>query len=193
MFPLQPVENRGLINLTARLSEPILCGMEPLIIRPATEIDAPGIAVIYNPYILATTITFEEGPVTDEEISQRIKNTQSLGLPWLVAEVEDRLVGYAYASRWRERPAYRYTAESTIYLDQRNNGRGYGKQLYSALLDVLRGIGIHAVIDVITIPNPASVALHEKLGFSKVAHFREVGYKFDRWLDVGYWQLTFKL
>jgi phosphinothricin acetyltransferase len=116
---------------------------------------------------------------------------QSLGYPWLVAEVDGSLAGYAYASRWRERPAYRYTAESTIYLSQESGGHGYGSKLYNALLDELRAGGFHAVIGVITLPNPASIALHEKLGFSKVAHFSQVGYKFEHWLDVGYWQLTF--
>jgi phosphinothricin acetyltransferase len=166
--------------------------MEQLIIRPADQEDAEGIAAIYNPYILATAITFEEVTVSSGEIRQRIERLHALGYPWLVAEVDGRLAGYAYASRWRERPAYRYTAESTIYLSQESSGHGYGKKLYSTLLDELRAAGIHVVIGVITIPNPASVALHEKLGFKKVAHFSEVGFKFDCWLDVGYWQLIFK-
>lgn len=166
--------------------------MEPLIIRPVAPLDAEGIAAIYNPYILSTAITFEEEPVSADEIRRRIESVQAQGYPWLVAELDGNLVGYAYASRWRERLAYRYTAESTIYLAQDCGGHGYGKQLYSILLDELRASSIHAVIGVITIPNPASVALHEKLGFSKVAYFSEVGFKFGRWLDVGYWQLTFK-
>jgi len=165
--------------------------MEKLNIRSATDLDAPDITAIYNPYITDSTITFEEEPVSTAEIQKRMASVRSLGYPWLVAEVDDSLVGYAYASRWRERPAYRFTSESTIYLQQGITGRGYGKLLYFALMDHLRKSGIHAVIGVITIPNPASVALHEKLGFKKVAHFTEVGFKFERWLDVGYWQLTF--
>jgi phosphinothricin acetyltransferase len=165
--------------------------MEQLTIRPVSLEDAEGIAAIYNPYILTSIITFEEEPVSTGEIQRRIDSVQSLGYPWLVAEVDGSLAGYAYASRWRERPAYRYTAESTIYLSQESGGHGYGSKLYNALLDELRAGGFHAVIGVITLPNPASIALHEKLGFSKVAHFSQVGYKFEHWLDVGYWQLTF--
>jgi len=191
MFSLQPAAFRGLSNLTARSGEPILSGMEQLTIRPISLEDAEGIAAIYNPYILTSIITFEEEPVSTGEIQRRIDSVQSLGYPWLVAEVDGRLAGYAYASRWRERPAYRYTAESTIYLSQESGGHGYGSKLYNALLDELRAGGFHAVIGVITLPNPASIALHEKLGFSKVAHFSQVGYKFERWLDVGYWQLIF--
>jgi phosphinothricin acetyltransferase len=107
----------------------------------------------------------------------------------LCAECNGAFAGYTYATRWRERPAYRYTAESTIYLNPAFSGQGIGRHLYGTLLDELRMGKMHVVIGVITIPNPASVALHEKLGFKKVAHFSEVGYKFDRWLDVGYWQL----
>jgi len=191
MFSLQPAAFRGLSNLTARSGEPILSGMEQLTIRPISLEDAEGIAAIYNPYILTSIITFEEEPVSTGEIQRRIDSVQSLGYPWLVAEVDGSLAGYAYASRWRERPAYRYTAESTIYLSQESGGHGYGSKLYNALLDELRAGGFHAVIGVITLPNPASIALHEKLGFSKVAHFSQVGYKFEHWLDVGYWQLTF--
>ena len=191
MFSLQPAAFRGLSNLTARSGEPILSGMEQLTIRPVSLEDAEGIAAIYNPYILTSIITFEEEPVSTGEIQRRIDSVQSLGYPWLVAEVDGSLAGYAYASRWRERPAYRYTAESTIYLSQESSGHGYGSKLYNALLDELRAGGFHAVIGVITLPNPASIALHEKLGFSKVAHFSQVGYKFEHWLDVGYWQLTF--
>ena len=158
--------------------------MNKLVIRPAAESDAPVIAAIYNPYIKGTTITFEEETVSAEEIQRRMGNVRAMGLPWLSADVDGHLAGYAYATRWRERSAYRYTAESIIYFDQEHAGQGYGKQLYSAL----KTIGIHAVIGVIALPNPASVALHENLGFKKVAHFSEVGCKFGRWLDVGYWQ-----
>ena len=160
-------------------------------IRDAKPDDAARIAEIYNPYILETTITFEETPVSSEEISKRIGQLKDNDHPWLVMEVEDNLVGYAYASPWRTRPAYRFTLESTIYMDRQFARKGWGSSLYSALLDRLKGQGIHAVIGSIALPNPKSIRLHEKLGFVKVAHFQEVGFKFRRWIDVGFWQLTF--
>lgn len=177
--------------LTACAGKPILTGMDNVVIRPVTALDAPGITAIYNPYIADTTITFEEELVSVQEIQRRIESVAAIEFPWLCAEIDGRLAGYAYATRWRERPAYRYTAESTIYLDREFARRGVGRLLYSTLLSQLQKAGIHAVIGVITIPNPASIALHEKLGFTKVAHFTAVGFKFSQWLDVGYWQLLF--
>lgn len=175
--------------MTAAAEMPILSDMNKLIIRPANELDAQGIVKIYNPYITDTTITFEEDPVSVSEIKRRIEKVQTLGLPWICGEVNGGLAGYAYATRWRERSAYRYTAESVIYLNKTSVGQGYGSRLYKALIEQLREAGIHAIIGVIALPNPASVTLHEKLGFTKVAHFTEVGFKFGHWLDVGYWQL----
>jgi len=140
------------------------------------------------PDITDTTITFEEEPVSVSELKRRIEKVQTLGLPWICGEVDGNLAGYAYATRWRERSAYRYTAESVIYLRKELAGQGYGSQLYTALIENLKSAGIHVVIGVIALPNPASVALHEKLGFTKVAHFAEVGFKFGNWLDVDYWQ-----
>ena len=163
--------------------------MNKLIIRPANEFDAHRIVEIYNPYINETTITFEEEPVSASEIKHRIEKVQTLGLPWICGEVDGNLAGYAYATCWRERSAYRYTAESVIYLNKELAGQGYGSQLYTALIENLKRTGIHVVIGVIALPNPASIALHEKLGFKKVAHFTEVGFKFGNWLDVGYWEL----
>jgi phosphinothricin acetyltransferase len=107
-----------------------------------------------------------------------------------VAEIQNEVAGYAYASQWRSRSAYRYTAESTVYLDPVHTGKGIGNALYKDLIERLKAMGIHVVMGVITLPNPPSIALHEKLGFKKAAHFVEVGYKFGRWLDVGYWQLN---
>ena len=100
------------------------------------------------------------------------------------------MVGYAYAGVWRTRAAYRQTVESTVYLEQGLISKGYGTLLYRALIEELRKKEFHVVLGGITLPNPASVALHEKMGFKKVAHFTEVGYKFNHWLDVGFWQLT---
>jgi len=164
--------------------------MDPLIVREVQGSDVPAILEIYNPYITRTAVSFEEEPVTEPEMRRRIEEVQSYALPWLCAELDGRLAGYAYATRWRERSAYRFTAETTIYLAEGFLGRGFGNSLYSALLDRVRAAGMHQVMAVITLPNPASVRLHEKLGYVKVAHFSQVGYKFDRWLDVGYWQLA---
>jgi L-amino acid N-acyltransferase YncA len=110
-------------------------------------------------------------------------------LPWLVWEKEGELQGFSYASKWKARSAYRYSVESTIYLHPECTRRGIGTQLYGAPLDDLRGKGLHVVMGGIALPNQGSVALHEKLGFRNVAHFKQVGWKFDGWIDMGYWQL----
>lgn len=158
-------------------------------ILPAAPAHASAIATIYNHYIVSTTVTFETERVTAADMQARIEETQSASLPWLVAEEGDRVLGYAYASKWKGRCAYRYSVESTVYLDAECIGRGIGKALYSALIDDLRERGMHAVIGGVALPNAASIALHEALGFRKVAHFEQVGFKQDRWIDVGYWQL----
>lgn len=157
-------------------------------IRDAQLTDAARIGEIYNHYIAHTIITFEETPVDDNEMASRISTTQAT-LPWIVWTEQDRVLGYAYASTWKSRCAYRYSLESSVYLDHTQHGKGIGKALYGVLLDRLREKGYHTVMGGIALPNEASVALHEKLNFRKVAHFSEVGYKFDQWIDVGYWQL----
>ena len=110
-------------------------------------------------------------------------------MPWLVAVIDEAVVGYAYATKWKERSAYRFSVESTIYLANGTEGKGVGSVLYQALFNKLKLKGINNVIGGIALPNPASVGLHEKMGMEKVAHFSKVGFKFDEWLDVGYWQL----
>jgi len=160
-------------------------------IRGATAADASGVAAIYNHYIEQTVVTFEETPVGAAEIAGRIESVRSLSLPWLVAEEAGRIVGYAYATKWKDRSAYRFSAESTVYLAHTDTGRGLGSSLYAQLFPMLAARGVHAVMGGITLPNEASVALHEKFGMRKVAHFEAVGFKFDQWLDVGYWQRTF--
>lgn len=157
-------------------------------IRQATEQDASQICEIYNHFVLQTAVTFEEEPVDADEMARRICETLA-GLPWLVWEDGGRVLGYCYASKWKGRCAYRYSVETTVYLRPDAGGRGLGTQLYTALLEDLRERGLHAAIGGIALPNDASVRLHEKLGFEKVAQFREVGNKFGRWVDVGYWQL----
>jgi phosphinothricin acetyltransferase len=159
-------------------------------LRLATVSDAPAICAIYNPYVLDSVITFEQTPVCESDMAQRIRDYTAL-YPWLVAEVDARIVAYAYATRWRTRAAYDHTLESTVYVDKAHTGRGIAKPLYLALLQALKAQGVHAVMGCIALPNDASVALHEKCGFVKVAHFPQVGRKFERWVDVGFWQVTF--
>lgn len=157
-------------------------------IRSAQIGDAASISGIYNEYIRNSAATFEEDDVPPDEMARRIE-TVLRDYPWLVFEEHNEIVGYTYARRWRDRAAYRHTVETGTYLDARFTGKGIGTQLKQALLDELKARGFHAVISGIALPNPASVALCEKFGFIKVAHFSEVGRKFNRWIDVGYWQL----
>jgi len=160
-----------------------------MMIRPALPADAEAITRIYNYYILNTVITFEEQTMTPQAIVERMREVTAASLPWLVAESSGRIAGYAYASKWKDRSAYRFSVESTIYLDPTAVGVGFGSRLYEALLADLRQQELHVVIGGIALPNEASIRLHEKFGFRKVAHFEEVGYKFGQWIDVGYWQL----
>ena len=162
--------------------------MSAVEIRAAVAADAVAIAAIYNHYVRETVVTFEEEPVAVDAIAARIGQVAAAGLPWLVAERAGVVVGFAYAAPWKERSAYRYSVECTVYLAPGLEGRGIGSALYSALFERLEQAGIHAVIAGIALPNERSVALHESFGMTKVAQFREVGFKFGRWVDVGYWQ-----
>lgn len=157
-------------------------------IRAVESSDSDTLAEIYNHYVLGTVVTFEEDPISGAEMEQRICAAGSSALPWLVAEKDGRAVGYAYASQWKTRSAYRFSVEVTVYLAQDSERRGIGSMLYSELLSILHGLGAHAVIGGVALPNDASVALHEKFGFKKVAHFQQVGFKFGQWIDVGYWE-----
>ncbi|MBQ4831406.1 N-acetyltransferase [Alteromonas sp. MMG017] len=159
-------------------------------IRDAVLEDSPKIAEIYNFYVANTCITFEETEVSSEEMSKRLRKVSESTLPWIVAVEDEAVIGYAYATKWKERTAYRFSVESTIYLSNEAQGKGLGTELYEVLLDKLKLLGINSVIGGITLPNSASVGLHEKLGMKKVAHFPKVGFKFGEWLDVGYWQLS---
>ena len=160
-------------------------------IRAATAEDGEDLARIYNHYIANTVVTFEETLVNAAEMAARVIDIHALALPWLVTQSPVGVNGFAYASRWKGRCAYRFSVESTVYLDPGATGQGLGSLLYSALLERLRELGCHTVIGGIAMPNIASVALHEKLGMRKVAHFAEVGFKLGRWVDVGYWQKVF--
>ena len=156
-------------------------------IRQANPEDAEAVARIYNHYIENTVITFEEKAVSADEMQGRIADVTA-NLPWLVCEKDGTPAGYAYATKWRVRSAYRYSAETTVYLDSAQTGKGIGTKLYEALLGELKAKSMHVIIAGIALPNAASEALHEKMGYRKVAHFEQVGWKFGKWIDVGYWQ-----
>jgi phosphinothricin acetyltransferase len=159
------------------------------VIRSATADDAGAIARIYNYYILNTVVTFEEQAVTADEIAARIAKVALAQLPYQVLVQDARVVGYAYAGRWHERSAYRYSVETTVYVDHDYIGKGLGAMLYKDLLERLKERGIHTAIGGIALPNPGSIALHQALGFRKAAHYAEVGFKFNAWVAVEYWQL----
>jgi L-amino acid N-acyltransferase YncA len=161
-------------------------------IRNAEPADAGLIAGIYNHYIADTIVTFELDPAGADEMEKRIRAYARMH-PFLVIEDDGGTVtGYAYASRFREREAYRHTAEVTIYLDKDRTGAGFGAPLFAELLDRLRKTDTVALIGAIALPNEPSVRLHEKFGFRKVAHLEKVGYKFGKWIDVGYWELLIR-
>lgn len=160
-----------------------------MMIRKAERSDALDISTIYNHYIRNTIITFEEKEVSRDEMSERIRNVLSEALPWIVAADRNRVVGYAYATKWKARSAYRFSVESTVYIEHDTVGRGIGSLLYKELLSDLKDSGIHVVLGGIALPNPSSIGLHEKFGFVQAAQFKEVGIKFNKWIDVGYWQL----
>jgi phosphinothricin acetyltransferase len=158
-------------------------------LREAHANDAAAISAIYNHYVATTVISMETEAVAAGEMAARVAEVQRDGLPWLVLIENGQLRGYAYASKWRSRPGYRHAVEASVYIDADQRGRGFGLILYRALLARLEG-RFHTVIGGIALPNAASIALHERLGFRQVACFHEVGHKFGAWVDVGYWQLS---
>ncbi len=156
-------------------------------IRLATNDDSLAISVIYNHYVANSIITFEEDLVDDKDIKQRMVRFDKM--PWLVCEYDGEIAGYAYATQWKPRAAYLKTVETSIYLDRKYQGLGLGFRLYQNLIDRLRESGFYALLGGIAQPNTASVRLHEKLGFVKVGELKEVGFKFGKRIDVGYWEL----
>lgn len=156
-------------------------------IRPVQPSDAAALARIYNHYVEHTTITFEEEPVTSEEMARRITEVTAR-YPWFVWEDAGTVQGYAYGRAYHARSAFRYTVETAIYLDHEATGRGIGGRLYPHLLDALAQGGFHLAIGAIALPNEASARLHERCGFERAGHLREAGWKFEQWIDVGYWQ-----
>ena len=157
-------------------------------IRDVRPSDAEAICGIYNHHVRNTIVTFEETDVSVEEMRGRIAGVTAT-LPWLIVEEDGELTGYAYAAKLIDRSAYRFSVVSTIYVHEKAQRRMIGTNLYHALLGWLRVRSFHAAIGIIALPNPASIALHESCGFRKVGHLVEAGFKFGRWIDVGYWQV----
>lgn len=161
-------------------------------VRRATPGDAAAIAAIYNGYVERTAISFETEPVTIEAMTRRIEDRLAR-YDWLVAEREGRegrLLGYAYYGQFRARAAYDHVVESTVYIAEDAVGQGVGRCLYGDLIDSARARGFREIIGVIALPNDASERLHARMGFARVGHLPRVGYKFDRYIDVSFWQCS---
>ena len=159
-------------------------------IRPASQVRgaAQACAAIYGEYVRDTVTSFETEPPTAKEMAARIERIERTH-PWLVAEIEGRVVGFAYGSPHRERAAYRWAADVSVYIEPGSHRRGIGRELYAALFEMLRAQGLLIACAGVTLPNDASVALHESFGFVPVGVYRGIGYKSGAWLDVGWWQL----
>jgi L-amino acid N-acyltransferase YncA len=164
-------------------------------LRLATPEDAAACVALYAPYVRETSITFEYEVPTVADFRQRIETVLKLA-PWLLAvetrDGKERVLGYAYGGTWRTRVAYRWVVETAIYVDKDARGRGIGKALYGALLDLLRLQGFCRAIGGITLPNPESEKLHERLGFKLAGNFRKCGWKQNTWWDVGFWELELR-
>jgi|TARA_A200000113_G_C8824955_1_gene341789 phosphinothricin acetyltransferase len=156
-------------------------------IRKAKETDAHAIALIYNHYIVHSTTTFEEKEVNGQLILERLNKSKKH--PWWVYEQEGVVLGYAFSTKWKPRSAYRFTVESSVYVAPKQQQKGIGTLLYSKLINALKKEGFRIILAGISLPNDQSISFHEKLGFQKVGQLKSVGYKFNRWIDVGYWEL----
>jgi L-amino acid N-acyltransferase YncA len=158
-------------------------------IRLAGPEDGPAVQRIYAPFVAESAVSFELEPPSAAEMTKRIVATLPAH-PWLVKEERGLVVGYAYAQPFAPRAAYAWSATTSIYLDSSVLGRGIGTELYRALIRVLELQGYRQLLAGITLPNPASVALHERSGFKPAATYRDVGWKLGGWHSVGWWQLT---
>ena len=158
-------------------------------IRLAASADAPQIAAIYRPFCEESHVSFEIDAPDEVEMAARIDKINRR-FPWLVDEVDGKVAGYAYASPHRERAAYRWAVDLTVYVHERFRGGGIGRALYSELFGRLRAQGLFKAYAGIALPNPASQAFHESMGFTLVGIYRKIGYKLGAWWDVGWWQLA---
>lgn len=161
-------------------------------IRNVQLSDAKIIADIYNFYIENTVITFEEKVVTECDIKQRIEKTLAKNFPYIVYEIDNDILGYAYLDNWRSRSAYNITLETSVYLHPEAMKKGVGSLLYTELIKRAKDIHIHSLIGVISLPNTLSQALHKKFDFELIGNFKEAGVKFNRLIDVEFWQLILK-
>jgi phosphinothricin acetyltransferase len=159
-----------------------------VLIRLATPADAAGMAEVYRPYVEDSRISFEEQAPDAAEMARRVTGDRPGFHPWLVAEEDGRILGFASSSPFRTRPAYRWSVETGIYLAADAHGRGLGKRLLSMLTDLLERQGYVAAIGAIALPNEPSVRLHEALGFVAAGTYRGTGFKMGEWIDVGLWQ-----
>ncbi|NMH86322.1 GNAT family N-acetyltransferase [Flavivirga algicola] len=159
-------------------------------IRPLNLNDTKELLDIYNYYVLNSIATFDDEVLSLDTFKEKITRI-STNYPFIVFEEDNKILGYAYGSKWRPKPAYKHTVESTVYVKHDVLGKQVGTKLYTELLSQLKKQNYHIVLGGLTLPNDASVRLHEKFGFEQVAHFKEVGLKFGKWLDVGFWQLRF--
>lgn len=157
-------------------------------VRPVTPEDAGPIHDIYRPIVQTTAISFELEPPSVEELRSRIASITAT-YPWLVLEIDGDVGGYAYASTFKDRAAYRWSVETTIYLDRDLRGRGMGKVLYSALVDRVADSGFANAYAGVALPNPGSEALHLSVGFRPIGVFPRAGFKLGEWHDVGWWHL----
>ena len=156
-------------------------------LRLAESADAPAVAAIYAPYVTASAVSFETEAPDEGEMRSRIDAVAG-SYPWIVAEEDGALLGYAYASAFRSRPAYRFAVETTVYLAHGAEGRGIGRRLYTLLLTTLEAQGFTQAIAAITLPNHASLKLHRSLGFAEAGVYTQVGYKLGQWRSVALWQ-----
>jgi L-amino acid N-acyltransferase YncA len=155
------------------------------VIRACAEEDLPAIQAIYSHYVLESVATFETLPPTLGDWQRKKLEIEAVGLPFLVAAIDEEVVGYAYCSRWRPRPAYRFTVEDSIYVAPRAVGRGIGSRLLPTLLEESAAVGARQCVAVISVSDTApSLALHARFGFREAGRLIAVGYKFDRWLDT---------
>jgi phosphinothricin acetyltransferase len=157
-------------------------------VRKADLEDASAIAEICNYYINTSHATFELDPIDTTEMQRRMEEGWKAGYPFLVYENSGEVIGYAYGRQFRPRRAYLHSIEISVYIREGHHGKSIGTHLYEQLFKEIAKGDFHTIIAGISLPNDPSIRLHEKFGFSKVAHFKEVGYKFNRWIDVGYWQ-----
>jgi phosphinothricin acetyltransferase len=159
-----------------------------MLIRPATESDVPAILAIYNQIVATSTAIYNDQPVTLDDRLHWFRNRMKSGYPVLVATIHsgslETIAGFASFGDFRSWPGYRFSVEHTVHIDAAHRGRGIGKELLLALIPIARQLGKHAMVGAVDAENPISIRLHESLGFERVAHFREIGHKFNRWLDL---------